>query len=317
MCNIETLYSLTKRQACCTLMCFSRLLGLIMKRILTILIFLTVCSLARAQKQDCSVVLNHFLIVVDSTTYQAILNSEILNTDFAYSYEKKLKGYSGIYIIGQDNYIEIFHPKSVDDEIITVGFSWVCQSSLVANCMEKHVLPDDKHIKYSSDENFDNLSVSTQDSVYIQASSGLMTTREMNQNLYEGWTKKTYNDSLNFQTTDYNSTAESDSSKNYLFNNVTGIQIKMNLRDSLRITQYLNLIGYTVESKVQNKLKFSNSIDFIELDFSENVEFASISVIYFKLNQLTELKHISIGNTEIVTEDNTGKWELKTKPNNK
>jgi len=281
-----------------------------MKRILTIAIFLTICSGARAQTQDCSVLLNHFLIVVDSTTYQVILDSEVLNSDFAYAYEKKLQGYSGIYIIGQDNYIEIFHPKSVDDEIIPIGFSWICQSSLVANCVEKYGFPDDKQIKYSSDEDFDHLSVSTEDSVYIQASSGLMTTREMKKNLYEGWTKKTYNDSLNFQTTDYNSTAESDSSKNYLFNNVTGIQINMNLRDSLRITQYLNLIGYTVESKVQNELKFSNSIDFIELDFSENVEFASISVIYFKLNQRTELKHISLGTSEIVIEGNTGKWEI-------
>jgi hypothetical protein len=288
-----------------------------MKRILTILLLLIICSVTRAQKQDCSVVLNHFLIVVDSTTYQEILNSEILNSDLAFSHEKKLKGYSGIYIIGQDNYIEIFHPKSVDDEIIPVGFSWVCQSSLVANCLGKYDLPDDKHIQYSSDENFDYLSISTQDSVYIQASSGHMTTREMNQSLYEGWTKKPYNDSLNFQTTDYNSAAESDSSKNYLFNNVSGIQITMNPRDSLRVTQYLNLLGYTVEFKAINKLKFSNSIDFIELDFSEKVEFASISTIYFKLNQLTELKRITVGSTEIIMEGKTGKWKLKTKPNKK
>ena len=59
-----------------------------MKRILTLFIFFTVCSGARAQTQDCSVLLNHFLIVVDSTTYQAILGSEILNSDFAYSHEK-------------------------------------------------------------------------------------------------------------------------------------------------------------------------------------------------------------------------------------
>jgi len=281
-----------------------------MKIILTTFIFLTICWGARAQKQDCSVLLNHFLIVVDSTTYQTILDSEILNSDFAYSHEKQLRGYSGIYIIGQDNYIEIFHPKSVDDEKIPIGFSWICQSSLVANCMGKYDLSDDKLIKYSSDENFDYLAVSTQDSVYIQASSGLMTTREMNKDLYESWTKKTFNDSLNFQTTDYNSPAESDSSKNYLFKNITGIQIKLNLIDSLKITQYLKLIGYSVESNVQNKIKFSNSIDFIELDFSDNVEFASISMIYFELNQPTKSKHISIGNSEIIIEGNTGEWEI-------
>lgn len=288
-----------------------------MKRILTIFIISTVCSAARAQTQDCSVVLNHFLIVVDSNTYQAILGSEILNSDFAYAFERN-KNWEGIYIFGQDNYIEIFHPKSVSNEYIPIGFTWICQTSLVANCTEKYDLPDNDLIAYSSDENYDELSIYIQDSAYIQDSSSLMTTREMNKNQYESWTKKTFNDSLNFQTTDYNSPADSDSSRNYLFNNVTGIQINLNLRDSLSITEYLNLIGYTVESNIQNNLKFSNSIDFIELDFSKNVEYASISVIYFELNLPTELKHISLGNSEIVIEGNSGKWEINklslTKP---
>jgi hypothetical protein len=280
-----------------------------MKRILTLLIFLTVFSGIQAQTKDCSVVLNHFLISVDSTTYQAILGSEILNSDFAYAYERN-KNWEGIYIIGQDNYIEIFHPKSVHNEYIPIGFTWICQASLVASCTEKYDLPNNNLIEYSSDENYDYLSVYTQDSIYIQDSSSLMTTWEMNKNQYESWTKKTFNDSLIFQTTDYNSAAESDSARNYLFNNVTGIEVKANLRDSLRITEYLNLIGYTIESKVQHKLKFSNSIDFIALDFSKNVAFASISVIYFELNQSTELKHILLGNSEIVIEGNSGKWEI-------
>jgi hypothetical protein len=283
-----------------------------MKKILTLFIFFTVYSGVSAQKHDCSVVLNHFLITVDSTTYQAILGSEILNSDFAYAYERN-KNWEGIYIIGQDNYIEIFHPKSVHNEYIPIGFTWICQASLVASCTEKYDLPNNNLIEYSSDENYDYLSVYTQDSLYIQDSSSLMTTWEMNKNQYENWTKKTFNDSLNFQTTDYNSSAESDSSKNYLFNNVTGIQINLNLRDSLSITQYLNLVGYTIGSNVRNNLRFSNSIDFIELDFSENVEFASISVIYFELNQPTESQHITLGNSEILLEGNTGKWEINNK----
>jgi len=84
----------------------------------------------------------------------------------------------------------------------------------------------------------------------------------------------------------------------------------LNQTDSINVTQYLTLIGYTIESSYQNKITFSNSIDFIELDFSENIEFASISVIYFKLNKLTELKRITVGNSEIVMEGNTGKWEI-------
>lgn len=287
-----------------------------MNRILTILIFLTICSGAQAQKPDCSVLLNHFYITVDSTTYQAILGSEILNSDFAYAYERN-KYWEGIYLFGQDNYIEIFHPNSIPNEYLPIGFTWICQASLVANCTKKYDLPDNNLITYSSDENYNELSVYTQDSIYIQNSASLMTTVEMKKNQYESWTKKTYNDSLIFQTTDYNSPAESDSSRNYLFNNVTGIQVKMNLKDSLSITQYLNLIGYTVESNTHDILKFSNSIDFIELDFSENVEFASISIIYFELNQPSEPKQIPLGNSEILIEGNNGKWELnKAKYNN-
>jgi len=280
-----------------------------MKRILTLFTFLTVCFVAKAQKQNCSVVLNHFLIGVDSTTYQAILGSEILNSDLAYAYERN-KNWEGIYIYGQDNYIEIFHPKSVPNEYVPIGLTWVCLTSLVANCTEKYNLPNTDLITYSSGENYDELSVYTTDSVYIKESSELICTREMNKKQYESWTKKTFNDSLSFQTTDYNNPAESDSTKNYLFNNVTGIQIKLNLIDSLSITHYLTLIGYSVESNIQNKIKFSNSIDFIELDFSENVEFASISVIYFELNEPTESKHISLGNSEIIIKGNIGKWEI-------
>ncbi|WP_157454250.1 DUF5829 family protein [Crocinitomix catalasitica] len=280
-----------------------------MKRILTLLILLTICLNVKAQTKNCAVVLNHFLLVVDSNTYQAILGSEIVNSDFAYAYERT-KNWEGIYIIGQDNYIEIFHPNSLSDEYIPAGFTWVCQASLVANCTDKYDLPDNDLIDYSSDDYFDELTVYTQDAVNAPGSSGLMTTREMNKKQYESWTKKKFNDTVIFQTTDYNSLAESDSAKNYLFNNVTGIEINVNIRDSLSITQYLNLIGYTVESKVQNKLKFSNTIDFIELNFSKNVEFSSIAVIYFKLNQPTALKNLKLGNSTIVLSGNNGKWDF-------
>jgi len=160
-----------------------------MKRILTLFIFLIVCSGARAQTQDCSVVLNHFLIVVDSTTYQAILGSEILNSNFAYAHEKKLRGYSGIYIIGQDNYIEIFHPKSYLAEDLPIGFTWICQASLFANCTEKYDLPNNDFITYSADDLYDELSVRLNDAAYKKDSSSLMTTWEINKKQYESWIK--------------------------------------------------------------------------------------------------------------------------------
>jgi len=281
-----------------------------MRRILTLSIYLTVHLGIRAQTQDCSVVLNHFLIVVDSTTYQTILESELLNSNFAYAHEKKLKGYSGIYIIGQDNYIELFHPKSYLAEDLPVGFSWICQASLFANCIKKYSLPNTDFITYSSNGPFDELSVHLNDTAYKKDSSALMTTWEMNKEQYESWIKKPFNDSLKFQTTDYSSTAESDSSKNYLFKNITGLRINLNQTDSSNVVHYLNLIGYTTQSSNKNKITFSNSIDFIELDFSKPVEFASISAIYFNLNQQTKLRHIPIGNSEITIDGYLGKWEI-------
>jgi hypothetical protein len=238
------------------------------------------------------------------------LDSEILNSDFAFSYEKIRSWGGGIYIIGKDNYIEIFHPNSISGDSIPIGFSLICNTSLVANCIENYKLSDSDLMEYSSDENFDELSVFTQDSVYQSHSHSLFTTREMNKGLYESWVKKTFNDSMKFQTTDYNSQAESDSSKNYLFKNVAGIEVNLNTRDSVRVIKYLNLIGYTVESKGKNSLKFTNSIDFIELHFSNNVELATISVIHFELNQSTDFKRISAGSSEITLKGKTGKWEI-------
>lgn len=268
--------------------------------------------------QNCSVVLNHFYITVDTSTYHAILKSEILDSEFAYSYEKIRSWGGGIYIIGKDNYIEIFHPNSISNEYLQTGFTWICNTSLVANCIEKYKLPDSTLIEYSSDENFDELSVFTQDSIYQSNAHGLFTTQEMNKELYETLTKKTFIDSLNFQTTDYNNQAESDSSKNYLFKNVTGIEVLVNSRDSINITEYLNLIGYTIESKQKNSLKFTNSIDFIELHFSDNVELATISVIHFELNKPIQSKHLIMGNSDLIIERDKGKWEINklnlTKP---
>lgn len=281
-----------------------------MKRILTILIFLTINLGARTQTQDCPVVLNHCYITVDTTTYQAILGSEILNSEFTYSYEKIKNWGGGIYIIGKDNYIEIFHPNSISGEYIPTGFSWICHSSLVANCTERYKFSDVDRIKYYSDENFDELSVFTQDSIYMSNSHSLFTTREMNKGLYENLTKKTFNDSLHFLSTDYNNPAESDSSNNYLFNNVTGIEVNLNTKDSLSVSQYLNHIGYTLESKAQNSLKFVNSNDFIELHFSKSINFATICVIHFGLNRYVDSKQILIGNSRIEIEGNTGRWKI-------
>ncbi|NRA13156.1 MAG: hypothetical protein HRT57_14500 [Crocinitomicaceae bacterium] len=56
---------------------------------------------------------NHSLLVLDSTTYDAAVNSEFISY-FAFSYEKQLPGYQGFYLIGATNYLEFFHPKSME-----------------------------------------------------------------------------------------------------------------------------------------------------------------------------------------------------------
>lgn len=280
----------------------------IMKTIITIFILLTTYSVTSAQARNCSVLLNHFYVVMDTQTYQAILGSEILNTDFSYSYEKIRNWGGGIYLIGRDNYIEILHPNSISGENLPEGFTWICHTSLAANCIEKYTLPNSDRIVYTSDENFDELSVFTQDAVYMSNAHSLFTTREMNKAFYESWTKKPFNDSLNFLTNDYNKPAESDSAKDYLFKNVTGIEVSLNTKDSVSVIQYFNLIGYSLESPGQNRLKLTNSTDFIELHFSKNVKLATISAIHFELNNPIEPKQISVGSSEIILEGNTGKW---------
>lgn len=291
-----------------------------MKNLITLFILLTTYSVTSAQTQNCSVLLNHFYVVIDTNTYQAILGSEILNTDFAYSYEKIRNWGGGIYFIGSDNYIEILHPNSISGEYLPEGFTWICHTSLAANCIEQYALPDSDRIAYTSDENFDELSVFTQDTVYMSNAHSLFTTIEMNKTFYESWTKKPFNDSLDFLTTDYNNPAESDSAKNYLFKNVIGIEVNLDIKDSLSVVQYFNLIGYNLESRSQDHLKFTNSIDFIELHFSKNIKLATISAVHFELNKPTEPKRISVGSSEIILEGNTGKWILNkqslTKPKN-
>lgn len=275
-------------------------------------VFLMVCFLLKAQTKEepilpivpiVPIVLNHFLVVVDTGTYQAILNSEILNSNFSYAYEKD-ENWEGIYIIGQDNYIEILHPQSIKNETMPVGFSWVCHTSLQANYIEKLDLQGSKMMDYSSDKEYDYLSFYTQDS------SNLFTTWEMNKWQYESWTQKEYHDSLIFQTVDYNSPAESDSAKNYVFKNVSGIRVRLPSTEALNVSNYLTTLGYTVVSDNPNILKYANAIDFIELEFSSSREPATVSTIYFDLLTESEPKQILIGKSELFIQGNTGKWEL-------
>jgi hypothetical protein len=256
------------------------------------------------QNSSPKIVLNHFLVIVDSTTYKEILKSKILNSNFAFSHEKKLNGYSGIYIIGQDNYIEIFNPKSIQNEVHKPGESWICHTSMKVNHLQ-NLNTSKKIFKYSTNEEFDELSL------YFKDSTNLFTTWEMNKNQYENWSKKTFSDTVTFLSVDYNSPVESDSAKNYLFNNVTGIRVSINNSDSTNLVDYLTLIGYSKIISNENKLRFSNSIDFIELNFSKYINTPTITAIYMKLNTENKSERIQIGNSELFIEGKKAIWELK------
>lgn len=276
-----------------------------MTKLLIILsLFLGTTSSIKGQNNIPKIVLNHFLVIVDSTTYEEILKSKILNSNFAFSHEKKLKGYSGIYIIGQDNYIEIFNPKSIQNEVHKPGESWICHTSMKVNQLE-NLNTSKKMFNYSTNEEFDELSL------YFKDSTNLFTTWEMNKNHYENWSKKTFSDSVNFLAVDYNSPAESDSSRNYLFNNVAGVIISINKSDSLEIIDYMTLIGYSKTITKENKLRFSNSTDFIEIVFHKEKEIPRITTIYLKLNSENKSERIQIGNSELIIKGKQAIWELE------
>lgn len=267
------------------------------------LLFATILSV-RGQSSAPKIVLNHFLVFVDSITYQEILESKILNSNFAYCHEKKLKGYSGIYILGQDNYIEIFNPNSIENEYNDPGTSWVCYSSMKANYLKELNSTRENKFEFSSDNEFDDLSL------YFQDSTNLITTWEMKKSHYENWSKKTFNDSVSFLSVDYNSPEESDSSKNYLFNNILGIKVLVNKADSINIIGYMKLIGYSKILERGNGICFSNSVDFIEVDFQIEVEIPTITTIFMELKNESKTERIEIGKSVLYIEGNQATWEF-------
>jgi hypothetical protein len=270
-----------------------------------LILLLGITSSANGQLSNVNIVLNHFLVIVDSITYQEILNSKILNSNFAYAHEKQLSGYSGIYVFGQNNYIEIFNPRSIQNELHSPGESWVCHTSLKVNHLESIDISNKSRIVYSTDEEFDDLSL------YFQDSTNLFTTWEMNKNHYENWSKKIFHDSVTFLPVDYNSPADSDSSKNYLFKDVAGIKITLNHSDSSDVIDYLTLLGYSRSLSNTNTIRFSNSIDFIELDFQKEVKMASISTIYLNLKNESLTEQLQIGQTTLFIDGKQAVWILQ------
>lgn len=252
-------------------------------------------------KKSNQVCLNHSLLVLDSTTYKALVNSEFINL-FAFSYEKQLPSYQGFYLIGETSYLEFFHPKSMEGEDLEKGEIWICLASLKANYLKE--LNSDKmsFIEYESDDSFNYLSLITKDSI------NPITTWEMKKKQYENWTKKKYHDSISFFPVDYNSPEESDSSFNYLMNDINGIGISLNQNDSLKVITYLKEIGYKSYSEFHGYPRISNNEQFIELHVSNDKKYPSINRYYIKLNEPIESTIENIGNSRIECEGKLAIW---------
>ena len=245
---------------------------------------------------------NHSLLVVDSLTYSAVANSEFIKKHFAFSYERQLTGFQGFYLIGKTNYIELFHPKSMQEEDLEKGTIWICLASLRANYLEQLNKEKLNFIEFESDDTYNYLSLIVNDSI------NPISTWEMRKQQFESWTKKEYNDSIDFAPVDYNNPQESDSSSNYLLNDVKGIGISLNTKDSLIVIRYLEQIGYDSITEFEGHLRISNSDQFIELHMSNEIISMTINRYYIQLNRTVEESTEIIGNSRIESNGNSAIW---------
>jgi len=263
-------------------------------------------ALPNEAKIGNQVCFNHSLLVLDSATYAEAVNSEFLRK-FAFSYEKQLPGYQGFYLIGATNYLELFHLESMEGENLENGDIWICLASLKANYLNELNRKELDFIEYDFDDHYNYLSLITGDSI------NPMTTWEMRQKQYESWTKKKYHDSITFLPVDYNSPQESDSSSNYLMNDVMGIGLSLNPNDSLKVISYLKEIGYDSYSEINGFTRISNNYQFFELQFIEEHKSPTINRYIIQLNNSVEPITEIIGNSRIECDGRLAIWYFKIK----
>lgn len=270
-----------------------------------ILIFFLLISakIVLGQTKSNPICFNHSLLVLDSTTYKAVMQSDFLLNQFAYAEERQLTGYKGFYLFGSTNYIELFHQNSFDGEVLEKGEIYLCFASLKANYLNSIYNDDSNSIKYSSDENDNYLSIFINDSVYPT-----IETCEMQQGHYESWTHKAFNDSLVFLPVDYNSVEDSDSSFSYLMNDVIGVSISLSKKDTASVIEYLNTIGFKQITATEGVLKFISNEQFVELDINEQNNPITINKYYIRLNKTVELKTEIIGNSVLMCNEKIAIW---------
>lgn len=244
---------------------------------------------------------NHSVLVLDSVTYHAVVNSEFVKR-LAFSQERQLNGYKGFYLFGKTNYIELFHPKSFDGYEEEEGGMWINLASLKANYITNLNWEKLDFVTYESNDHYYDLSLIVGDSINPIA------TWEMTKEHYESWTKKQYNDSMDFLPVDYNSLQDSDSSSNYLMSDVIGIGIRLNPDDSLAMVSYLKTAGFAAVSEQNGLTRVSNNEQFFELYFSSAKKLPTINRFYIRLNKPVEPIIEIIGNSRIQCDGKLAIW---------
>lgn len=244
---------------------------------------------------------NHAVLVLDSATYYEVVNSKFIK-QFAFSQERQLNGYKGFYLFGKTNYIELFHPKSFDGYVEEEGGIWINLAPLKANYINNLNWGNLDFVKYESNDHFHDLSLVVSDS------NNPIATWEMTKVHYESWTKKKYNDSIEFLPVDYNSPQDSDSSSNYLMNDVVGIGLSINPEDSLSVVSYLSIVGYEAVSEQNGLTRISNNDQFIELHTSKAINTPTINRFYIQLNKPVEKSTEAIGNSRIEYDGKSAIW---------
>lgn len=270
-----------------------------MKYILSILFILTVRG-SYAQNQPL-IRLNHLLIVVDSTTYTSLCNSKFINNEFGYSNQKQFKEWEGFYITGKNNYLEIFHPNSIKGKTLVEGDNWTCYASMKSEYI-KSLVYDSTYFEFKENDYFKYLSCKLNDTL------SPFEVWEMNELQYESWTKKEFESEMLYQSVDYNSPAESDSSQNYLFHDIVGIIYNIPLADSVKATNFFEVCGYSITERTIDRISFDNGTEKVTLFFKDDCYTVSIKSIELKLNQNYMKKTYLIGLSKLILNGYKAMW---------
>lgn len=269
--------------------------------IISSIFFILISTGSFSQAPSELICFNHFAFVVDSSTYHAAVNSEFLNR-FAFAEEKQLPGYKGFYLIGQTNYIELFHPKSFDGFEEEEGGMWMCLASLKANYIQQLNKDSLDFITLTSNEQYEELEFHLNDSI------NPITVREMNKEQYESWTKKAYHDSMTFLPVDYNSPEEADSSSRYLMNDVVGIGMRVQIQDFNKVIRYLQEIGFNSRADYKGYTKLTKGHQYIELFPAKGNAPPTINRFYIRLNEPVGSSTEIIGKSKLICEGVLATW---------